>query len=243
VLLLIATLVVLGLVVPGALALFGRWETPKHFVADKSQPPWMRDTIRHWMLDSVEGGPYEWGTHVIAVKTVLNANTPDGPARVYAFRFTHGLTGSLAVLTHKPRLLAESGDWGLNQTHPPPGGCPPGWALQYLNGGTERIGKTVGYVYGRASPRVASVHVLYPNGSTTHSAVGNGYFLAWMKPSAARTNVTLIAENAAGRTVARLVILAARHISPTDRFAEGAGLAPGGGLLAAKSRSHYPCAP
>lgn len=225
VLLLIAALVLVGLAVPGALALLGRWETPKHFVADKSQPAYMREVIRQWM-NAVEAGgwavpPPGGYTRVTAIKTALIANTPDGQARVYAFRFTHGQTGSLAVLTRKPRLLAESGEAGWPPR--PTGGCPPGWALQWLNGGTKRIGQTVGYVLGRASPRVASVHVLYRNGSTAQGAVGNGYFLAWMKPSAGRTNATLIAENTTGQTIARLVIRGSGH--------------------PAKPRSLYLCAP
>jgi hypothetical protein len=226
VLLLVAALVVVGLAVPGALALLGRWETPKYFVADKSQPAYMREAVSVWM-NAVEAGgwavpPPGGYTRVTGVKTVLTANTPDGQARVYAFRFTHGQSGSLAVLTRETRLLVGSG--AVLDFPRVPGSCPPGWALQHLAGGTERIGQTLGYVLGRVSPRVASLHVLYRNGSTTQSAVGNGYFLAWMKPSAALTNVTLIAENGTGQTIARLVIR-------------------GSGFLPAKSRSPHPCAP
>ena len=161
-------------------------------------------------------------TRVTAVRTVFTANTPDGQARVYELRFTHGRVGSLVVLTRKERVLLGS---GVVLNFPGAAGrCRPGWALQRLNGGTDQIGRTVGYVLGRASSRVASVHVLYHSGSTTQGAVGNGYFLAWMKPSAARTNITLVAANAKDETIARLVMR-------------------GSGFLPAKSRNPHPCAP
>jgi len=48
------------------------------------------------------------------------------------------------------------------------------------------------------------VHVLYKDGGTTRGVVGNGYFLAWMKPSVTFENVTVIAENAGGKTIGRL---------------------------------------
>jgi hypothetical protein len=225
VLLLAIALLAVGLVVPGALALLGRWETPKQFIADRNQPAYVRTAMEKWMnaignagwTAPVPGGP----ERVTAVETVITADTPDGPARVYAFRFTHGRVGTLALLTREPRALAGSGAV-LNFTETPRT-CTRGWTLHRLGGGTARIGQTVGYVLGRASPRVASVHVLYRDGSTSRSAVGNGYFLAWMKPSAGRTNVNLIAENARGETIARLITR-------------------GSGFLASKPQRNYQCA-
>src|SRR5215471_11085648 len=87
VLLLIAALVMVGLAVPGALALIGRWETPKQFAADKSQPAYLRTWITAGGIVEADGNLQ---LRVKAVKTVLTANTPDGQARVYAFQFTYG---------------------------------------------------------------------------------------------------------------------------------------------------------
>jgi hypothetical protein len=209
--LLVAGLVALGLAVPGALALLGTWETPKQFFADRSEPAYAKRVVRelltkHKYLEispPPKGGPIlaPRVPRLVAIKHVLVAHTPNGVASGYALRFDDGI--GFAVIGPG---LTHTYMWAFDVPNPVlDRGCTRGWALQRVDGGTDQIGKTYGYVSGRVSSRVASLHVLYRDGSTTESAVGGGYFFAWIKPSAGWTNVTLIAENAAGHTIARLV--------------------------------------
>jgi hypothetical protein len=205
---LVAGLVALGLAVPGALALFGYWETPKQFLADSSQPAYAKRFVRQW-LEHEHIGQQPEDIRLVALTRGVTAGTPTGDIRAYELRLAHGT--AIAVFTRqRPRYpsilyIAQTGGIEKDWFHP----CPHGWALQYLAGpaaAPDRTGRTVGWTVGRAASRVASVHVLYRDGSTTRGAVKDGYFVAWMKPSAAWTNVTLVAENAAGKTIARLVL-------------------------------------
>jgi hypothetical protein len=232
-----AGLVALGLAVPASLALLGKWESTKQFLTDRSEPAYAKNIVRKWDRQT---GYKTLGLNVqlIALNHALTAQTPNGEAGVYALRFDHNLIG-FAVLAEPKRNMphipladffsvlptskAVEGRTNTILYH----GCPPGWALQRLDGGTAQIGKTYGYLIGRAAPRVASVQILYQDGSTTQGAVGNGYFLTWMKPSAGWTNVTLIAKDAPGKTIARLV-------------SGGYGGIP---FLPAKPRSPFACAP
>jgi hypothetical protein len=208
VIVLVAGLVALGLAVPGALALFGYWETPKQFLADSSQPAYAKRFVRQW-LEHEHIGQQPEDIRLVALTRGVTAGTPTGDIRAYELRLAHGT--AIAVFTRqRPRYpsilyIAQTGGIEKDWFHP----CPHGWALQYLAGpaaAPDRIGRTVGWTVGRAASRVASVHVLYRDGSTTRVAVKDGYFVAWMKPSAAWTNVTVVAENAAGKTIARLVV-------------------------------------
>jgi hypothetical protein len=218
VIVLVAGLVALGLAVPGALALFGYWETPKQFLADPSQPAYAKRFVRQWLTDYYSkrllGGAPD--IRLVALTRGVTASTPTGDIRAYVLRLEHGTAPvpgtAIAVFTGKkrpdawvylvPMTKAEGRSIGMVPYQP----CPQGWALQYLRGDAFQIGRTAGWTVGRAASGVAAVHVLYHDGSTTRGAVKDGYFVVWMKPSAAWRNVTVVAENAAGKTVARLVV-------------------------------------
>jgi hypothetical protein len=222
VIVLVAGLVALGLAVPGALALFGYWETPKQFLADPSQPAYAKRFVRQWLTSHYANnyfGPRPVPIRLVALTRGVTAGTPTGDIRAYVLRIAGGTAvgrgTAIAVFIGRyprdawvyfiPMNKAQTGEIEKDWYHP----CPHGWALQYLEGpvtAPDRIGRTVGWTFGRAASRVASVHVLYRDGSTTRGAVKDGYFVAWMKPSAAWTNVTVIGENAAGNTIARLVV-------------------------------------
>lgn len=220
-LLVVAGLVLLGLAVPGALGLLGRWETPKQFFADRGRPAYVKEWVR-WTLRGYNCVNCGQKPLRLTAITGLIARTPDGPARVYGLRLSRGYTGFVWAM---PRLHWVSYAPPLPPGLAPEQACRRGWALQRLwafasdpsmPGGTDprdpmwrglgptARGKGFGYILGRASDRVASVHVLYEDGGTTRGVVGNGYFLAWMKPGLTLTNVTVIAEDAGGRTIGRL---------------------------------------
>jgi hypothetical protein len=140
------------------------------------------------------------------------APTPNGKVYIYLLRFRAGRTGYFFI-GPKHELgrgvsgaLLDNSANGLAELTPP---CPPGWALQYVDGGggdsLPRF-RSDKYVFGRAAPRVESIHVLYPDGSSTLGTVGNGFFFTSIKSSAANTDVTLIANNHTGKTVARLLV-------------------------------------
>jgi hypothetical protein len=210
VILLVAGIVALGFAVPGALALFRYWETPKQFLSDSTQPAYAKRFVREWLTSRgymVTGD----GLELVALTRGVTASTPTGGIRVYALRLAHGEIG-FAVFTGRnprdpwvyiiPTSKAQTGPIERIWYRP----CPDRWALQYLTGDTFQIGRTVAYALGRAANSVASVQVRYQDGSTTRGAVADGYFVAWMKPSAAWTNVTVIGENAAGTRIASLVV-------------------------------------
>jgi hypothetical protein len=256
----IAVLVVAGLTVPGALALLGKWESPKQFLTDRSEPAYAKNIVRAWAEATGYVAP-GLSIRLLALMHAFRAHTPSGEVDVYALRFDHNDVG-LAIINPPVRVpcrwtaadrqalprgvpiprtcltptILPLNDFSVFPTSKAVEGpantviyrpCPGNWALQRLDGGTDQIGKTYGYVIGRAAPNVASVDVLYHDGTTTEGVVGNGYFLAWIKPSAGWTNVTLIAENATGHTLARLV-------------SGGYGGIP---YLPTKPRSPYACAP
>jgi hypothetical protein len=219
VIVLVAGLIALGLAVPGALALFGYWETPKQFLADPSQPAYAKRFVRRWLTNKYFNGPRPAPIRLVALTRGVTAGTPTGDIRAYVLRLEQGTAlgrgTAIAVFTEQrprypwilfiPMSKAQTSGIEKDWYHP----CPHGWALQYLEGpatAPDRVGRTVGWTVGRAASRVASVHVLYRDGSTTRGAVKDGYFVAWMKPGAAWTNVTVVAENAAGKTIARLVV-------------------------------------
>lgn len=192
--LLAAGLLALGLAVPGSLALLGNHsETPKQFLRDRSQPPNAKRVIRMMLSMPAFKG------RVTSIESVVTAHTPDGEVRVYDLRLTHNESGTAVILSR----LGGTGTAAFGGGNPTLA-CPRGWALRAGAGGVDRPGKSFAYIAGRVSPKVASVHVLYRNGTTTPSAVGNGYFLSWIKPRAYYSNVTLIADNAAGTEVGRL---------------------------------------
>ena len=195
--LLAAGLAALGLAVPGSLALLGSHsETPKQFSRDRSQPSNAKRVILH--LLSLQG--FNWGK-LTAITNVVTAHTPNGEIRVYALRFTHSYLGTAVISSRK----GGSGSVTAGKSSASPERlCPPGWALWANGGGVDLPDRTYAFIVGRVSGNVASVHVLYRNGTTTQGAVANGYFLAWIKPSAAYSKVSLIADNGAGKPVGRL---------------------------------------
>jgi hypothetical protein len=226
--LVVAGLVALGLAVPAALALLGKWESTKQFLSDRSQPADVKSMVRQ-LNGSTNQLWLQQHIRLLALEHVLTTQTPDGQAAVYALRFDHsdiglavvgrplscppgksvpgiGLAGTCFGTTPGmffvlPTSKKVEGPANTILARP----CSRGWALQRLGGTTKQVGKTYGYVIGRASAKVAAVDVLYHDGTTTKAVLGNGYFLAWIKPSAGWTNVTLIAKNAAGHTLAQLV--------------------------------------
>jgi len=204
-LVLLAFAVVALFAVPGGLALLSSlWETPKQFVVDHSQPAQARRVIEQQL-----GGRR---IELRAIETLIIAPTPHGNVYIYLLRFRGGRTGYFFIgPKHElgrgvSGVLVGNSANGLTELTPP---CAPGWALQYVDGGggdsLPRF-RSDGYVFGRAASRVASIHVRYPDGSTTPGTVDNGFFFTSIKSSAANTNVTLIANNRAGQTVARLVV-------------------------------------
>ena len=214
-----AAVAALGLAVPGSLALLGgHSETPRQFFHDSTQPANAKRIIR----EMFERRGFT-RARLLAITNVITARTPDGELRVYALRLAHSSIGT-AVISSK-RL--GSGFVGISsRAYSAERVCPSGWALRANGGGSARPGRTYSYVIGDVSPKVASVHVLYRNGTTTPSAVGGGYFLAWVAPRAAFSNVTLVAENAQGREVGRLEVggmggIASRPGVP--RLQEGCG--------------------
>ena len=188
---------VLGLAVPGSLALLsGHSETPKQFFNDRTQPANAKKVILH--LLRLQG--FHWG-ELKTITNVVTARTPDGELRVYALRFSHSYLGTAVISSRKGGTAsATAGPASAS----PERLCPSGWALWANGGAVDWPGRTYAYIVGRVSAKVASVHVLYRNGSTTKGAVANGYFLAWIKPRAAYSKVTVVADNTAGKTIGRL---------------------------------------
>jgi hypothetical protein len=250
-LLLATTLLALGLAVPGALALLGYWETPKQFLADRSQPDYAKRMVREWLRNHghVGPGPQYQPSRLVGLTKGVTVHTPDGEVRLYGLRLAHNPRGFIVV----PAANSLAFSWSLvvpktSFLIPPPlplegspaqttqpkavyRRCKPGWALQYLHGEPNANGAHPGnggfaYVVGRASRAVASVHVAYRDGSTTKGATTAGYFLVWIKPTA-RRRVILIADDAAGKAIARLPV------------------GPYGGLdyTSGVPKSLFPCAP
>ena len=171
------------------------------------------------------GGPHPFRHfRVLGVTSGLVVHPPGAEAHLYGLRLPHGYIGYLffgsssfddfppglpprslparvqIIPTRKPLYGPLPPD--SNSVARP---CRRGWALQRLGGADHPTPHGLGYEFGLASNKVASVHVRYHDGSTTKGAVGTGHFLVWMKPSAGWTNVTVIAEDAAGKTIGQLV--------------------------------------
>jgi hypothetical protein len=221
VILVVAGLLALGLSIPGALALLGQWETPKQFLADRSQPRYAKQWIQHWLkFKGVQffriGGLRPVSVELKTLANVLTAHTPDGDVRVYAVRLTRGWRGISVISSSArgPRIMVL---FPVGRGLPFPGNaapgqvliCPRGWVVQYVDGGPYTLGRgrAVGYILGRASTRVASVHVRYEDGGKTQGTVENGYFLAWLKPNSGKGLSTLIAKDATGKTVGRFFLV------------------------------------
>jgi hypothetical protein len=205
-----ATLLALGLAVPGALALLGVLsETPQQFISDSNQPFNARNAIAQY-IERTRGRT----ATLIDVRQVVTADTPDGPYNVYALGFAGGLQGT-AVISSRTGGIAALG-------YGPPVACPAGWALQGGISTVELPGKTPLYMTGRTSDAVASLDVLYPDGHSSPAAVSNGFFLAWVTPLPGGPNgkgfsptVTLIARNATGAEIGRLTVRGDGDIPPS----------------------------
>ena len=206
--LLAIALVALAVAVPVGLALLrSLWETPKQFLADRNQPAQARQLIRReQQLERNAKAAYS-GPRLRAISWLLTAQTPNGEVSAFLLRFSRGGAGYFFTGPMPAGMAMSVGTaYGLTGFAPP---CPRGWALQYVDGGggdsLPRF-RSNGYVFGRAAARVASIHVLYPDGSTAPGTVANGFFFTSIESSAANTNVTLVADNHAGETVGRLVV-------------------------------------
>lgn len=197
--LLAAAVAALGLAVPGSLALLGSLsETPKQFFSDSKQPANAKKVIRQMLrLRGFQRG------ELVSIANVINTQTPAGRMYVYTLRFTHGYLGTAVISARK----GGSGSVAIrNDSTTPERVCPRGWVLQANGGESDVPGRTYSFATGRVSQKVASVHILYRNGTIAPGAVGGGYYLAWIKPRAAYSNMTLIAENARGVEVGRVRI-------------------------------------
>jgi hypothetical protein len=210
VVLLAIALAALVLAVPGGLALLSSlWETPKQFLADRGQPAVARQLIRREQESERTATIKHEPSRLREIMRVLTAPTPQGDVSVYLLRFHGGDTGYFFTGPLPPGVSGgiSVGSAYLPTALVPP--CPRGWVLQYVDGGggdsLPRF-KSDGYVFGHAAARVASIHVLYRNGSTTPGSVANGFFFTSIKSSAANTNVTIVADNHAGKTVGQLVV-------------------------------------
>jgi hypothetical protein len=199
-------LVMLVVAVPAGLALLrSLWETPKQFLADRGQPARARQLFR--MEQQLERT--HPGLRLRAIQTLLTAPTPDGKVYVFLLRFNGGRIGDAYIGANRsgvPTVISVGSAYLPTELAPP---CPRGWALQYVDGGggdaLPRF-RSDGYVFGRAAARVAAIHVLYPDGSTVPGTVANGFFFTSIRSSAANINVTIVADNQAGKTVGRLVV-------------------------------------
>lgn len=209
----LAALLALGIAVPGGLALLGLWETPKQFLADSGQPAYAKRFVREWLASHhyvmVRGEKLK----LVGLTRGITASTPAGDVRMYVLRLGHGYIGFVVLAGRRPddsydfvdliSTTKAGADPLIGASYRP---CSGNWVLQYVTGGADRIGRTRGYALGRAADSVATVEVVYPDGSTSHGAVADGYFIAWMKPAAAWTNVSVIAKDAAGKSVAKLTV-------------------------------------
>src|SRR5581483_3181117 len=90
-----AGLAILGLVVPGSLALVGTFsETPQQFINDENQPLNAREVVEQYMtqLDRLNSGATTRQRAVVptlsSVQRVVTANTPEGEYGVYALGFS-----------------------------------------------------------------------------------------------------------------------------------------------------------
>ncbi|HZR91086.1 MAG TPA: hypothetical protein VFA44_01615 [Gaiellaceae bacterium] len=216
-----AGLAILGLVVPGSLALVGTFsETPQQFINDENQPLNAREVVEQYMtqLDRLNSGATTRQRAVVptlsSVQRVVTANTPEGEYGVYALGFSDGTTG-IGVISSATGDVA-----GLSVGIEP---CPPGWTLE-AGGSTVRLpGTTPLYITGRASAAVASIDVVYPDGHSTPAAVSNGYFLAWVVPLPGAPNartgfsppVTLVARDSAGNEIGHLSVRGDGDIPPS----------------------------
>ncbi len=203
-------LVMLVVAVPVGLALLSSlWETPKQFLVDRSQPARARQLIRMEQQLERTAKTKHKPPRLREITRVLTAPTPQGDVSVYLLRF-HG--GDIGYFFTGPLPPGVSGGISVGSAYLPTAlapPCPRGWALQYVDGGggdsLPRF-RSNGYVFGRAAAKVASIDVLYADGSAVAGTVANGFFFTWLKSSAANANVTIVADNRDGATVGRLVV-------------------------------------
>lgn len=203
-------LATLGIAVP-ALALRGQiHETVAQFVGDTSQPLNARKVIESFIRQKTA-----FEARLTEVRRVVTAQTPTGEYGLYELRFANGESGIALISTAAGGLAGST--WG------PPYRCPAGWAISARGSEVERPGRTPLYVWGTASKEVAAVDVVYPDGhGAADSAVGNGYFLAWVVPLAGapetRTGfsppVTLLARDAEGKELGRLAVRGDGDVPP-----------------------------
>jgi hypothetical protein len=213
--LVICVIVLVALVaVPVGVALLSRlWETPKQFLNDRNQPaPARQMVLIEQMLERLRRGPVGLGYTVPrlgTIETLITAPTPKGEEYVYRLRFRGGRIG---YFFSGPGRRAPLGVNSLSIGTAYAGislapSCGRGWALLYIDGGQGNSllrFRTEGYVFGRTAPNVASIHVLYPNGSITPGTVANGFYFASLKPDAP-TTISLVAANRAGQPVGEIV--------------------------------------
>lgn len=226
VLLIAAALVALVVSVP-ALALRSQVsETINAFLGSSSQPQEAKDVIKGLARRPLQALPLIEGTlhpsatseepyTLTSVRQVVSANTPQGEIRLYELNFSNGYKGS-AMISVATRDVAGA-SWGADVP------CPAGWALRGGGSFVTYPGRTPLFVSGRVADTVASVEIVYPDGHTSSAAVGNGYFLGWVVPTAnaatGRTGfsppVTLIARDSVGQELGHLLVRSDGDMPPT----------------------------
>jgi hypothetical protein len=195
---------VLGVLVPGSLALVGAFsETPQQFISDVNQPLNARRVIERY----IDQGQLSTHQTLTDVQRVVTAPTPEGEFGVYALGFSSGQKG-IALISSATGGVGALG-WGIQP-------CSTGWALEAGPSMVERPGKTPAYFTGLAARAVTSIDVVYSDGHSTPAALSNGYFLAWVDPAAASgsTSATLVARGSGGTELGHLNINASGEVPP-----------------------------
>jgi len=199
-----AALTALAIAVP-ALALRAQLhETVARFVGDTSQPLNARKVIESFIHQKPAYEP-----RLTEVRRVVTAETPAGEYDLYELRFANGEEGSALISTAAGGLAGAT--WGR------PFRCPAGSAISARGSEVYLPGRTPLYVWGLASSNVASVDVVYPDGhAAPDSAVGTGYFVAWVVPrTGSAPPVTLVARDSEGNALGHLPVRGSGGVPPS----------------------------
>jgi hypothetical protein len=179
------------------------WETPGQFLHDRNQPPNAKQVIKE-VISFSRSHRFHW-PRLDSVSQALSTRTPDGLVRLYALRFEDGTTGIATVSV--PNTFVDGAVREPPYAANPATACGRNWTLLAAGASSEVPTETPAYTYGHASPRVASVEIVYPNGDKTAGAVSNGYFLAWTRPgNNGATRVKLVALDKLGHEIGHLTL-------------------------------------
>jgi hypothetical protein len=203
-----AVALALGGLVPASLAVVRALsETPAQFVRDDTQPANARRAIESYLKRRPQSAP-----ELASIRSVVDASTPGGHFRLYELTTTSGAHG-LALIDSSTGGVAVLATGGASD-------CPASSALQAGPSFVEHPGETPLYLTGRVSPTVAAIDVIGPDGSVSHGAVSEGFFLAWLNPSprpsasAQHIVASIVARNSHGAEVGRLRVRGDGDIPP-----------------------------